>query len=432
MADVITQHLFKVVETNNALRVPFKNGQYIIQDDGKVYYDPTTGSTNSAGSNIEDRILIAGDKNFYSNISDRTNDDAYYYNLISDANVNDICAISKLKQSGASIEDDIYETTLYICTSIDNENNKIWNKIENEYDAKNIYLTDDIVSTLELEGFESKDGLITIPGNGKNLIDFMQSILCPEKLPTIIQPSATLTLTASKKNYEVGELVEPSYTFTWNPGSYEFGPETGVTITSATIVDSFGVSFDVTESKSESLSTFRANTNMPYNLKLTLTHSVAANSPNKLPSGVYEDGTIRENSSNAIVITSDSLTSYIEGCYCGTSTDIITEDNITSDIIRNLSTKTKANYKKGIKTFTVPVGTKTIIIAYPSSKTGVSKILNTTVNADMTDAFNTPFKKIVAGADNDLTSDYVTEYNVLLYHPAEAYTIEATLNVTLS
>ena len=37
---------------------------------------------------------------------------------------------------------------------------------------------------------------------------------------------------------------------------------------------------------------------------------------------------------------------------------------------------------------TVPSGATAILIACPSSKTGVTKILNTTVNADMTSSFN--------------------------------------------
>ena len=40
-----TGAVFTLVETDNINKVPFKGGQYIIVDNGMVYYDPTIGTT---------------------------------------------------------------------------------------------------------------------------------------------------------------------------------------------------------------------------------------------------------------------------------------------------------------------------------------------------------------------------------------------------
>lgn len=52
MAEIQTNVNFKVIETSNVSNVPFEQGQYIIEDDTKVFYDPTTGST------VSDRIEL--------------------------------------------------------------------------------------------------------------------------------------------------------------------------------------------------------------------------------------------------------------------------------------------------------------------------------------------------------------------------------------
>ena len=68
----------------------------------------------------------------------------------------------------------------------------------------------------------------------------------------------------------------------------------------------------------------------------------------------------------------------------------------------------------------------------PSADVAVrlAKVLNTTVNADMTESFIKQTVK-VAGADNDTSSKYAKDYNVWVYTPAEAYGSTAALTITL-
>ena len=91
-----TNVTFKVIETNNANKVPFKAGQYIIQDDGQVYYDPTYGETDKPGSIIKDRQQLVFKDHKVHNFTNGESTDEDYLELITDVNKNDICVISRL------------------------------------------------------------------------------------------------------------------------------------------------------------------------------------------------------------------------------------------------------------------------------------------------------------------------------------------------
>jgi hypothetical protein len=100
-----------------------------------------------------------------------------------------------------------------------------------------------------------------------------------------------------------------------------------------------------------------------------------------------------------------TFTCYREGFFYGTSTSKINASELTSTEIRALS-KTNTGYVSGKKTFTVPVGAATIIFACPADKTGVTKVYNKTVNADMTSSFTKTAGVKVNGAENNNPVDY--------------------------
>ena len=81
------------------------------------------------------------------------------------------------------------------------------------------------------------------------------------------------------------------------------------------------------------------------------------------------------------------------------------------------------------------MGAASIILACPKANTGVTDVLNTTVNAGMNDAFglSNPTVVSVGGADATASSvgNYAADYNVWVYTPAEAYGSTASLTITL-
>lgn len=96
--------------------------------------------------------------------------------------------------------------------------------------ADNIYFDNDITITTPVGNIELSNGSGTIPAAGKNLKQVFEAIWTEESDPEVTQPSATISTALQYK--EVGTTVTPSYTATLDPGSYEYGPATGVTATS--------------------------------------------------------------------------------------------------------------------------------------------------------------------------------------------------------
>lgn len=126
-------------------------------------------------------------------------------------------------------------------------------------------------------------------------------------------------------------------------------------------------------------------------------------------------------------LISKLLQGYRMGCFYGTINTDFSSNNLTSNVIRGLSGKTNKAYSSENIKMTVPSGATAILIACPSSKIGVTKVLNTTVNADMTSSFSKYNNIMVSGAGKDTG----TTYNVWVYKPAEAYQNSANLTITL-
>lgn len=116
-----------------------------------------------------------------------------------------------------------YQYTAYV---YDGEN---WAAMDGNYDAENVYFQKDITITANI-------GVQTIPSSGskvlsttgKNLKQVFDMIVASEKNPTTTQPSASLN-SSNIGSKEVGTNVAIAYSFATNPGSYTYGPATGVT-----------------------------------------------------------------------------------------------------------------------------------------------------------------------------------------------------------
>lgn len=434
---------FKVIETNKASSHPFEAGQFIIQDDGVIFYDPTYGDTNITGTDISSRIRITKDENVHSNKGDDTKSDSYYLNLVTtnaEINKNDICAIYRLIPHTT----DKYEYITYACSGFDTNSQPIWTKIVDKYSrADNTYITEDIKATIELDGFSMENGITTLPTKGQDLTSALKAILGPTKYPTITEPSlkfenvylSTGTNNTSQTSFEVGTSVTPTYILKWDKGKYTFGPDTKVTINKLTVSDTLGRNDVETGDNTNSLlnavctlPNFVVEANMNYKITATAEHTAGA-WPYIVPSQEPYDERIEAGIVTAPVLK--TFTSYIAGYYFGTSESVIEGNSLTSAIIKGLKTKSTQNYKAGNFNGIVPAKTKTIIIAAPKAYTGMTKVVNTTVNADMTSTFKGPYVVKVAGADGVPTSKYATEYNVWLYHPAQAYNNQANLTITL-
>ena len=108
-------------------------------------------------------------------------------------------------------------------------NGTAWTACDGNYSASNVYFDEDFTFTKAI-------GTVTIPSSGsqvvaatgKNLKEFFAGLFAQEQNPTTTQPTATLNSNNIGAK-EVGENVALNFSFATNPGSYSYGPSTGVT-----------------------------------------------------------------------------------------------------------------------------------------------------------------------------------------------------------
>lgn len=104
-----------------------------------------------------------------------------------------------------------------------------WKAMDGNYNAENVYFADNLTYTAPIGVLTvPNSGSGTIASSGKNVKDVLASILAKEKNPVTTQPSASMS-SSNIKAYEAGTNVAINYSISTNPGSYTYGPNTGVT-----------------------------------------------------------------------------------------------------------------------------------------------------------------------------------------------------------
>lgn len=129
----------------------------------------------------------------------------------------DIAIIKEALQGGK------YQYTAYVR----GETN--WEAMDGNYDAENVYFQKDLTITAPI-------GVQTIPSSGskilsttgKNIKQVFDMIVAEEKNPSTEQPTAVLN-SSNIGSKEVGTNIAIAYSFATTPGSYTYGPDTGVT-----------------------------------------------------------------------------------------------------------------------------------------------------------------------------------------------------------
>lgn len=334
-----------------------------------------------------------------------------------------------------------------------------WAAMDGNYNAENVYFNEDLTYTANIGALTlGTQNSKTLSAKGKSLEEVLKKILAETKNPTITQPTYTsLTAKATYKNSstEIGsQITALGWTANSSKGSYEFGsynPANQTTTTSKTpgITPVFEVKYGETvlgtteDSASnvvlaEPIVIDTASSKTYATITGTMSWSNDTLQPvNNIGGQENESGekytAIAEGSINQSANL--TLTGYYQGCFYGCSTTEVTPDNITSAKVRSLG-KTNKAYAKENLVLSVPVGTKSIVIACPADKTGSTYVLNTTVNAEMGTLFGAD--KIaktleVGGADatDENIGNYTKNYNVWIYTPAEAYGSTASLTITL-
>ncbi len=288
-----------------------------------------------------------------------------------------------------------------------------------QVDASQVMFSQDLVFTEQFGKYVPSGGKVTVPANGDSLLDVLLSAFATDSNPSITQPSVNIS-SSSFKAYEVGTNVTPSYTATLNPGSYQYGPATGITATSWNVVDNAAEPNTLTTA-SGSFPQMQVVDDTSYSITATASYG-AGTIPNTALGQEYADGQIKAGSKSA---TKGTITGYRNGFY-GTTTSQ-SSGTFESDNIRALTATNKAVTAGTVWNISIPVGARSVIFAYPATIRDATSVLDANgLNAEIKTAF-TKVQAQVAGANgyNPI------EYKVYYTNYANANDTQNTYKVTI-
>lgn len=297
-----------------------------------------------------------------------------------------------------------------------NYNGSAWAALDGNYNAKNVYFDKDLTYTVAFGKYTvPSSGMGSIASDGVNVYDFFNSALNEEKNPSITQPAVTLT-SNEVKSYEVGTSVAPKYTASLSKGSYTYGPDTGITAATWSVV--FNSETLTTASGTFGAVTVGDNTSLSITATATYTDGAMpkTNIGNDYPAGQIKAG----NKSKTL----GNITGYRNSFY-GTFEDRATA--LSSDSIRGLTASNKALSNGNTFNITLPVGAQSVVFAYPATLRDVTSVKDVNgMNAAVTGAFTKSVVQ-VEGANGYEAKDY----KVYRTDFAEALTTANTYTVTI-
>lgn len=232
-----------------------------------------------------------------------------------------------------------------------------------EVDPDKVIFPDGLTTTYAIGKVTLTNGMGTLVEPGGTLTDFFNNFV-DEKNPTTVQPSVSLTFNQGGI-HEVGTKLTPTYSATLNPGSYTYGPSTGVVATEWEVTDSAG---NTSTNPSGTFDDVYVTDDLSYTITAKATHTAGTmpvtNTGNEYPSGQIAAGTKSASASAAI-------TGYRNSFY-GTLAE---KGDLTSDDIRGLTNKTdKAIANGAVLSIAVPVGAMRVIFAYPATLRDVTSV----------------------------------------------------------
>ena len=243
-------------------------------------------------------------------------------------------------------------------------------------DPSMIIFPNGVKTTYPIGKVELVNGIGELISIGGNLNEFFEKFI-DETPPNTIQPSVSLTFSQAK-GYEVGTKVTPSYSASFNKGSYTYDDDTGVSVSAWSVKDTNNKILTTTTGSFPELT---VSDGINYKITATATHSDGI-VPKTNTGNPYADGQIKAGAKSA---TSGALTGYRNTFY-GTLT---AKTDPTSSIIRGLATKSgKALANGNSFTLNVPVGSLRVIFAYPETLRDVTSVKDVNgMNAEISSSF---------------------------------------------
>jgi hypothetical protein len=306
-----------------------------------------------------------------------------------------------------------------------------------KFSTESVLLARDLTFTTPFGRYGSTDsataealaatGQYTIPAKKPGATDNMTlhelliSAFATDTMPKITSPNLSVALSGfTEHSHEVGTTVTINYRFNTTAGSYEFGPETGVTWrdfkANLTGDVSAGVPFTGTALTSrEGSFTIKILDGTSLSFTGSATHDGAINTPNSaLVTGGYPAGIIAALTSPKIINITDTFTGY-RNVFFGTDTQ--STDLSGTQIRSNLQNKFEAVATEGSYVWQTagwdnggPDITR-LVFAIPSTYV-LDELTNgkSTIASSIKGTIPTPVVTKVPGASEDTEMDYNVYY----------------------
>ena len=293
-------------------------------------------------------------------------------------------------------------------------NGENWAACDGNYSADNVYFDEDLTYTANIGVLTvPSTGSGTIQASGKNVKDVLAGILAKETNPSKTNPSVAFSTQTGFGTFEIGTKANLTYGATLSPGSYTYGPATGITAQSWS-VSCTGVS----GTKTTATGTFENVVAESNGKRIVATAQYGDGAiPVTNLGNPYEAGQIKAGSATANSYEFKGVRYMFWGP--------MTEDTaLNSASIRALSHKEDAA-NKTLATFGAGAGAKKVVVAVPAGYKVTKVIMPSALNADVTALFVKQGTQIqVNGAENYAA----TAYDVYVYQPAsidagETYTV---------
>lgn len=306
-----------------------KSGESIkVEEDGKLSYNIQTFIAERVGTQTDNEVIEAA-------LSNKTPNDG------------DIFVI-KTKISGEKFS---YSSFVY-----DSGN---WVAMDGNVDATNVIMRNDIVTAGAYSQVgnitKSQSGTGSIAAAGKSIADVLTAIFTKELNPSKVEPSVSLTISNSGAK-EVGTVVTPSWSAKLNPGSYTYGPGTGIVAAAWNVVN------QADESSTDATGSFNQVTiedSTHYVINAIATYGDGAIPVTNI-GNPYADAQIKAGTKSSTVSAFTGFRSYFYG-----SKDEKSEE-LDSAYIRAMTNANKAISNGSFK-MNVTEGSYRVIIAFPTA-----------------------------------------------------------------
>lgn len=372
----------------NALAKKADNALYFLTDTGELL----RGEKNLAQANFYEGTRLQENGEFTESKEEAIARVTTGATLIK----NDVCVIKEL------LFGDSYSHTAYV---YDGTN---WKAMDGNYNAENVYFDQDLTFTTNVGYIEiGSSGSEKVQTQGKNVKEVFEMLFSQPENPDVTQPSLSIAASQNKA-YEVGSVVTPSYTLTFKPGTYEYGPATGITATYS-VTDTTGNTAQTATSGTFPELTVTDDT--AYYINATATYTQGSIPVNNLGNNV-EFLRISEGTATA---KSNKLYGYRQFFYGAmTAGTALTSANIRKLINSNaaVSAKTLPQYEAS----SVANAAKVVIAIPATSSIGVKKVtMPVSQNADITSEFKLQENYVQVEGKSGYQA---VDYKVWVYEPA--------------